>query len=513
MATNIDYEKENQYLPQNIRQFIANADKIHVQSYDMFFSLFSDYVKYPLYNNWMAAKFSSGWTVLNHSSLQSGIAPRLLNIKVSKICGKVYYQAPKESEEDVAAKLPKEYLSRKLYEAFDKSARTGRALMTLYNDQNKEEAYIEVFDAFRHDLVFNNKKEIVEAKMFIAKLDGINTSNDNYYIVEKRFYKNDLPYQTIKVQYQTYTNVSRDKVERSIELEDKDIPSWLQEKYQDIRFNKEVQLEGFSDLGVYHIDETATNSKFPDSDIPQAMFVDALDELVSIENSLTAKEVEKTLGRGQVLLPTFGKEYIPPMTTSIGSSARNLVAPAMLGNQAFKNPIISQYPSKSMEDCKPTPVQFDFRPDQWEITLNADIERLCALVGLSILDYNPKLIGSNNRTDDEINCMTDITALTVQTARNLNELEINKMLACVSSIYGLPKPVSIRWSMASILNPTKNSYLVSQQLAAGLLSRKEAIKRLNPDLSDSEIDDLYNEIMKEIQATNKDVVIDEFNNF
>ena len=277
-------------------------------------------------------------------------------------------------------------------------------------------------------------------------------------------------------------------------------------------------LDGFTDLGVYHIDDSATNSKFPDSDIPQAMFVDALDELVAIENALTNKEVEKTIGRGQVLVPTFGKDYLPPVGAGAAllgnqNTSNNRLAAPFIGTPTHKNPIISQYPSKSMEDCKPTPVQFDFRPDQWEITLNADIERLCALVGLSILDYNPKLIGSNNRTDDEINCMTDITALTVQTARNLNELEINKMLACVSSIYGLPKPVSIRWSMASILNPTKNSYLVSQQLAVGLLSRKEAIKRLNPDLSDSEIDDLYNEIMKEIQATNKDVVIDEFNNF
>jgi hypothetical protein len=178
-----------------------------------------------------------------------------------------------------------------------------------------------------------------------------------------------------------------------------------------------------------------------------------------------------------------------------------------------KNPVIQTYPTMKMEDSKPTNVQFEFRPDQWGYSVNDDIARLCAIVGISIMDFDPRLLQTGQRTDDEINAMTDITTSTVTTTRNLNEHEINKMLACICVLYGLKQPVTIKWSMASILNPTKNTNMVQQQLAAGLISRKEAIKRLNPDLSDTEIEDLYQEILQDLGQENDKTIAEAYNNF
>ena len=166
-----------------------------------------------------------------------------------------------------------------------------------------------------------------------------------------------------------------------------------------------------------------------------------------------------------------------------------------------------------MEESKPTNVQFDFRPDQWAMSVNDDIARLCAIVGLTVLDYDPRLLQTGQRTDDEINSMTDITRQTIETSRMLNEFEINKLLACLCALYGLKTPVTIRWSMASILNPTKNTMVVSQQLTSGLISRKEALKRLNPDLSESELEDLYNQIMEDMHQETPESINKAFNNF
>jgi len=171
------------------------------------------------------------------------------------------------------------------------------------------------------------------------------------------------------------------------------------------------------------------------------------------------------------------------------------------------------YPSLKMEDSKPSNIQFDIRSEQWIQQIDNDIARLCASVGISVLDYDPRLLVSGQRTDDEINAMTDITANTVNNFRNINQRKVNQLLECIVEALGLPKPVAIRWSMSSILNPTKNGSLVIQKFNNGLISRSSALKELNPDLSDDEIQDELNKINEETKANEANNVDSTFENF
>jgi hypothetical protein len=112
---------------------------------------------------------------------------------------------------------------------------------------------------------------------------------------------------------------------------------------------------------------------------------------------------------------------------------------------------------------------------------------------------------TGQRTDDEINSMTDITRATVDDFRELNEYEINKMIKCVATLFGINQNIAIRWSMSSILNPTKNGNLVCQKFTNGLISRSSALKELNPDLTDDEIQDELNKINEETKANEQNV--------
>jgi hypothetical protein len=168
------------------------------------------------------------------------------------------------------------------------------------------------------------------------------------------------------------------------------------------------------------------------------------------------------------------------------------------------------YPTMKMEDNKPTNIQFDIRTEQWENAINGDVARLCASVGITVLDYDPRLLQAGQRTDDEINAMTDITANTVTAKRTINTYEINKCLECVGYILGIEAPISIRWSMATIINPTKNANLVKTLFDAGFISRKEAIKRTNPELNDNEIDEMIKQIDSEQDSRAVPIA---FNNF
>ena len=497
MGTTIDYEKINKYLPQSLRNFVGATNRISRQNYQEFLTMYSGIELRAIMNNLVAAEYASGYSQFNLTYMRSGVPPKLLDIKVSKAVGKVYYQVNGE-EKELDDKFDSFYFSNMLYKSMEQAAQTGRSVMVVYGDIDKQEAYLECYNLFRHRLVLGHKKEVKEAHLYITKLDG-DKAGIEYTIEEFRYFrrtKNEKgeeifkPYQEFRVNRATYEKEDRtDAKYQALEQ----IPDEIQKQFKDIKFNDARELKGFKDLGVYPINHSKTNKKFPDLDIPEAMFVDAVDNALMVETSITDKEVEKEIGRAQIMLPQFGKgnqmgSYLDPTVT--GMMVREMPI-------TYKNPIITPYPTNSMEDSKPTNVQFDIRAEQWETSINGDEARLCASVGISIIDYDPRLLQTGQRTDDEINAMTDITANTVKTFRNLNTYEINKCLECVCGLLGIETPVAIKWDMASILNPTKNTDLVIKKLQAGLISRKAAIQQANPEMSAFEVDEMIKQIDKD----------------
>jgi hypothetical protein len=224
-----------------------------------------------------------------------------------------------------------------------------------------------------------------------------------------------------------------------------------------------------------------------------------------LDSSITGKEVDKEIGRGRILYPDFEQGSMGVMDPSMMGS--RVMRSLSMQNQS---PIMTPYPSRSMEDSKPINTQFDLRSDQWIQQISDDTARLCANIGMTVLDYDPRLLQVGQRTDDEINSMTDITANTVKGFREINEAKINALLTDAATYFKLNVKVSIRWSMASILNPSKNTDLIIRQLQAGLISRKEAIRRANPDLTAKEVDDLYKAVEAEQGAMATE---NAFNNF
>lgn len=486
---NLDYSNDNIYLGQSMRAFMQLTERQTYEADDSYINLFEGRVQEAVRNNVVASAFGRGWSRFNKSNVASGIAPRLLELKVSKTFDKVAYQC-KGKETELESQLPTQYLSNVLKKAGTLTSLTGRCLMVVYADK-EEKPFINCYSLYRHKIQKDSRGKITDAKMFLCKRDS---TDFEHYVIEHRFYDKRKGLEVPLIEFVVGRfNKHNNKI---IKLEE--VPEEIKEEFKDITFNRAKDLSGFTDLGVYPMVEKLVNLKYPDYDIPETMFNKALDNICMLEAGMTAKEVEKEIGRGQVLVPEFQKE-------SFGlagrKSAENVANAAIWRDaQTYKNPILSKYPTKTMEDSKPQSVQFDIRASEWEVSVSADIARLCSLVGISVLDYDPRLLQTGQRTDDEINAMTDITANTVKEFREINEYEINRMLECVGRMCHIEMPVGIRWSMASIMNPTKNAQLVISLFNAGLISRKEAIKRTNPDLNENEIEELYNAVEEERKA-------------
>lgn len=509
--TNIDYDKTNKYLPESLRAFVGATNRVSRMDFRAYTPMFRGVEQLAVFNNVTAAEFASGFTNLNYKYLRSGVAPELEKIVVSKTIGRVYYQTDID-EATLNEKFDKDYCSDCLYKAFDEAAMTGRSAIAMYQERENAEVNLISYNLFRHKLRFDKRKNVIEAFLYISNFKG-NEVGFDYFVCEHRFLKQgkdqagnriDIPYQEFLVYGSEYKTES--KKDRIINvLEGNAIPNKITEAFSDITFNRPQKLL-FNGIGVFDIKYTLTNQKFIDSDIPEAMFVNAVDNALTIDTSITGKEVEKEIGRGQILIPEFGRGG------DIGYQAQGMVGMNVLRTfgTTYKNPIIMPYPTRSMEDSKPTNVQFDIRSEQWNLQIDADTARLCECVGVGIIDYCPRLLGGNQRTDDEINAMTDITANTVQNFRNINTKKVNDLLEAIVEAVGLEKPVAIRWSMAAILNPTKNTDLVIKQLQAGLISRKRAIQAINPDLTPQEVEQLTKEVLDEAQELD---VANSFSNF
>lgn len=505
--TNIDYEKINKHLPETLRLLVGQRNRVTKSVEYNYLRLQNADDQLAILNNYNAYEIATGFSqAIHYTNLMTGTAPRLKNILRDKICSRVMV----EGEDASISKLKEVYsearLTKDLKKAFDNSISTGRGVMVLYNINDK--ISIKHFNVFRSKFKYDYTGELTQADLFV-QIKNV-SAFENLTVIERRYYNSKgtpcQKYVLSKVNWQQEGSLKSEVYE----LDKDTLSEDLQNQFEGVIFNKEIELTGYNDLGVYLIENDISNPKYPYSTIPQSQFVDVQDLLVEREQSETFKVVDKHLGRGRIIKPTFMKTGFNKGAIG-GNSANMTFNPLMIPSaQGDDQTIFTQYEATSMNENRPESIQFDLRAEQWRADINGLIGDICAVFGLTVLDFDPRLLVAGQRTDDEINAMTDITRATVNDKRDINEETINKFINQVALLSGAVTPVFIRWSMQSILNPLKNSQLVQTQLANGTISRRTAIKRENPDYTEAEIEEELERINSEQKANDYNQAFDEF---
>lgn len=507
MALN-DYT-ENQYLPEPLRVWLNTPNRVSsFKSYD-FLRMFDGFDLMAVLNNRYASEIASGYTNANVSNLMSGVAPRLQQILVSKIINKVDYIGFEECQK-LSTMLDKQYLSIKLKKSFNNAIRTGRDLAVLYPKEVKDdlgnvikrEIHIQNIDCFRHILKFDDEK----INDVLILLNQIPLKGNSFYnVFEHRYYNKDgKPFAEFILSKMEWDNDRYETTRKRFYTKEEFKTTFegltdatIMEQLKAYKFYNPAELP-FEDLGCYHIDNTEYNSKYPMTTIPESRFVNVQDKIMEIETSITYKEVDKNIGRGRAVIPS-SFDFTKGLTAigSVGGDSSNLQ-----NRSVFSNPLDStyfiQYNTNATDKAiAPQGIQFDIRSDAWRTSLNGEIGDLCAAFGISVLDYDPRLLQTGQRTDDEINAMTDITANTVEALRSMNEYQINLMLNTIAKYAGEEVKVAVKWNLSAIINPIKNEELITRKLENGTISRKEAIKRSNPDYTDAEVEEQLKVIQDE----------------
>ena len=505
--TNLDYEKVNQHLPETLRLLVSQRNRVTKSVEFNYLRLQNADEQLAILNNYNAFEIATGFSQqIHYANLMTGTAPRLKNILRDKICSRVMIEGDDNSIGKLKEKYSEARLTKDLKKAFDNAISTGRGVLVLYHIKDK--ISIKHFNVFRTRFKYDYTGEITQADLFM-QIKNV-SAFENLTIIERRYYNSKgLPcqkYILTKVHWQKEGDLKSNIVEF-----DKDtLTDDIKKMFEGITFNREIELVGYKDLGVYLIDNDISNDKYPYSTIPPSQFVDVQDLLVEREQSETFKVVDKHLGRGRVIKPTFMKTGFNG--SAIGGNSANMTFNPMMYPMygGDDQTIFTQYEATSMDENRPQSIQFDLRAEQWRTDINGLVGDICAVFGLTVLDFDPRLLVAGQRTDDEINAMNDITRATVNDKRDINEEEINKFINQIATLSGADTPVFIRWSMQSILNPTKNSQLIQTQLANGTISKRTAIKRENPDYTEKEIEEELERINNEQKTNDYNKAFDEF---
>jgi hypothetical protein len=503
----IDYEKLNQHLPETLRLLVGQRNRVTKSVEYNYLRLQNANQQLAVLNNYNAYEIATGFSQeIHYTNLMTGTAPRLKDILRDKICSRVMIEGDDASIGLVKQTYSEARLTKDLKKAYDNAISTGRGVMVLDYINNKIK--VRHFNLFRSKFKYDLAGDIIQADLFIQTKDT--SAFDNFTIIERRYYNsNNKPcqkYVLVKVSWEQENSLKSNIVEYGKEQ----LTDEVKKLFEGITFNREIELVGYNDLGVYLIDNTINNDKYPYSTIPQSQFVDVQDLLVEREHSETYKVVDKHLGRGRIIKPSIMKTNFN--AGGLGGSLSNMTFNPQMVNRfgSDDQTVFTQYESMTMDDCRPQSIQFDLRAEQWRADINGLIGDICAVFGLTVLDFDPRLLVAGQRTDDEINAMNDITRATVNGKRDLNEESINNFINQVASLVGATTPVFIRWSMVSILNPLRNSQLIQQQLANGTISQRTAIKRENPDYTDKEIDEEIERINNERQTNDYNKAFNEF---
>lgn len=507
---NLDYEK-NMALGETLRTYLAMPNRVTKHDQRDYLKLSSDIELAALNNNLNATEVSTGFiNAIHFQNIMSGLAPTLLDRLVNKITSKVYIEEAEENNDQLKEKFSNCKLNVILKKAFTMSISTGRAVNVV--DKTSDDVIVRTFDLFRSKIIKTNEK-ITEAFLYldINKVKAM----DAYFLIEHRYFnKNKFACKRYEIVFARWERESGNAKDIMSFDDVEKIPSAIRKKYEDMGFSlmKEYILEGFDNtLGVFAIDNTAINILYPYVDIPLSQYQFLQDLFVEYDTTRTFKEIDKHFGRGRIVRPEHMQSF---GSASIGN-VKNIANINLPFNKTASSDdlLYTTYPSTHIEDNKPMSIQFDLRTDQWRSEISGLVGDICAAFGLTIIDYDPRLLQMGQRTDDEINAMNDITRSTVENKRELATESINEMLKLIAKLYNVGDSVFIRWSLSSIINPTKNNALITSQLQNGTISHEEAVKRSNPDYTSKELKEELQKINNERQQAQANTINTTFENF
>lgn len=358
----------------------------------------------------------------------------------------------------------------------------------------------------------NRIKEVTCLLKGYSNLAGSKDSGttDNYYLVEKRFFKffkettfqpdaSGIPqpierlieqpyvtYQVHKYNGNALTNNAYNASTRETVRWDsvpKKVRESIKNDYSTLRIGEDQELPFNEHLGAYLVTADEGNISLPNIPFGTSILENIISYLMGIDISYSYFFRDMYQGKGIVLIP---KKFQQPK--------------AKQGDAVYTTPfsnldesMFTQYDSISTED-KPgmiEKVQFDLRGQEWAGIRSMLIENISMTLQISPRTIASFLTAGAIQTATQVSSEDSATISFVETHRSTFEKPLNKMLKDVCEFYGWNDTVEIRYSKEGVINKDQLLQRLSAEKAAGFTNDYDALRDYMYDSDEEQVKERY----------------------
>lgn len=267
--------------------------------------------------------------------------------------------------------------------------------------------------------------------------------------------------------------------------------------YPDVALFKANYLPFTDSLGVSLSNCTKRNTLFRSMWFGDAFLVKVMDELYAYDHAFTCKENDKYLGRGRALVPKQMSAAALTANRRIDLSLqRSSMANIPFSDEQVRErhkeldkTFYAELSTTTGEAVKPTSIQFNLRTAEWRMELEGTAGDIAARLHISACDIDSRLNGGGQRTATEINKESDMTMKLANKKRELFKASLMSLVRDLLEVFGYDRNMDcyIEYPSVGLSNPQVATAVITQQVSARLLSKYTALKKLNPEMSEKEI--------------------------
>ncbi len=488
--------KNINYLPHNYGQY-NQFRNLYLNDIYAYITCFPILERQAILNNLRASEWVAGYVPSVHSEmLSSGIAYAAIDLIANKITGDSLRLGGSEGVAKFLDNYGKELLTNTVNDIVFSTMQYGSTLACiLFEDNDKTKPFIETSLLGTFRVKTTQSSRITQSTRYMSYSELSVTGKERLVVVEQRYFKNGKPklqYTVAKLQMANGEDYfSKDN--KYLEYERKDIPQEFKDKFSDYDFNKEYELPFEDNLGVFLFNNTFKNKRFRSCWFGESSIaeVNLHDHLYAYEHAFTAKENDKYLGRGRVIVP--GQFKGNDNTTSLISKLQQQNKSSMGRPQAtYRKPLDATFYDEVIglenDKAKPESIQFNLRIEEWNAELDKQASIIASRLKISASDLDSCLNNGVQKTATEVSTETDLTASTITKKRNDFAPQLKELIRTISKCQNYSfEDIFIEWPLSGLSNMIIRNQVISTQHQSGLLSTETAIKKLNPNWSAEEI--------------------------
>ena len=282
-----------------------------------------------------------------------------------------------------------------------------------------------------------------------------------------------------------------------------EIRKLIKEDYAVLRIGEPLKL-GFTNLGVVALLNGDGDIACPTgTNFGQSMLIPIQDDLITYELASSYLLRDMYNGKGTVYVPknlSLGDYGGFPHVESLSGTAKEIPG----DNNVIETPIIpptlppnplSGMPDKvelmkgvNPEDQKAIVEQFETRAAEWQTIKENCLKNIATKWGMSPKILNSFLaVGQVQQTATQIDSEDDVSIAFINLTRSYFIDKIDELLETTLNYYGKAANVHVEFASPSLVNKDRILNRISSMRQEGFIDTEDAIRELNPDLDEEEL--------------------------